>query len=74
MSRVVVIVMAAWSAMATRIAASDSLHASVRSAKIVSDPNGPPSPISGAAITEWMPVRRTKASPADPCGNESSSR
>ncbi len=74
MSRVVVMVIAAWSAMATSSWASVSPQASFRRLKTVTDPNGPLSPISGAAMTEWRPVRRTNESPASPCGNERSVR
>ena len=56
MRRVLVIAMAAWAAIASRRGASPAAQASVREENTVSAPNGPASPISGAARTEWMPA------------------
>ena len=50
-------VMAAWSAIASSSVPSFSPHASRRLLKTVSAPIGPPSTISGAAMTEWSPDR-----------------
>jgi hypothetical protein len=47
--------MAAWAAMASSSPASARAQASGRLVKIVSDPNVPCSPMSGAAITDVMP-------------------
>ena len=58
-SRAVRIVMAAWSAIASRTWLSLSPHASRRLVKIVRLPNGPLSPVRGAAMTERTPDAAT---------------
>ena len=72
--RALVNAMAACPAIASRSAAPSSSKAAVRVAKTVSAPNGPSSPTSGAAMTEWMPWPRTYVSEPNPCRKRSSAR